>query len=68
LEVAARKVPGDPQGRTYAQVIAERQFEAALKGSTAAARAIADCIQGKPRRRVEVTRYHDFLAGLTEAG
>jgi hypothetical protein len=58
-------VPGDQQGCTYAQAAAERQFEAALKGSTAAAREIADRIEGKPQQRIEMTHQDDFLAGRT---
>ena len=63
LEVAARTVPGDSQGRTYAQAAAERQFRAALKGSTSAIREIADRLEGKPQQRIEVTNVEDFLAG-----
>ena len=63
LEVAARKAPGDPQGRTYAQAAAERQFRAALKGSTSAIREIADRLEGKPQQRIEMTNVEDFLAG-----
>jgi predicted aspartyl protease len=35
------------QGRTYAQLAAEGQFEAAIKGKTDAAREIADRLEGK---------------------
>jgi hypothetical protein len=65
LEVAARTAPGDPQGRTYAQAAAERQFRAALKGSTSAIREIADRLEGKPQQRIEMTNVEDFLAGRT---
>jgi hypothetical protein len=63
LEVAGRTVPGDSQGRTYAQAAAERQFRAALKGSTSAIREIADRLEGRPQQRIEVTNVEDFLAG-----
>jgi len=63
LEVAGRTVPGDSRGRTYAQAAAERQFRAALKGSTSAIREIADRLEGKPQQRIEVTNVEDFLAG-----
>lgn len=65
LEVAGRTVPGDQQGRTYAQAAAERQFGAALKGSTSAIREIADRLEGKPQQRIEMTHQDDFLAGRT---
>jgi hypothetical protein len=46
-DLAEQKYPGDPQGRTYAQVAAEGQFNAAIKGKTDAAREIADRLEGK---------------------
>jgi hypothetical protein len=48
------KVPGDPQGRTYAELLAEAQFWAAIGGATTAAREIADRLEGKSLQRVEV--------------
>jgi len=45
--IAEQKYPGDPKGRTYAQVAAEGQFNAAIKGKTEAAREIADRLEGK---------------------
>ena len=44
----AEKVPGDKQHRTYAQKIACRLVEAALRGSVSAAALIADRVEGKP--------------------
>jgi hypothetical protein len=41
------EVPGDPKGRTYAELIAEGQYTAASKGKTDAAREIADRLEGK---------------------
>jgi len=41
LKLAVQKVPGDPRGRTHAEVLAERLFKAALSGSTAAIQEIA---------------------------
>ena len=46
-DVAEQKYPGDPKGRTYAQLAAEGQFNAAIKGKTDAAREIADRLEGK---------------------
>jgi hypothetical protein len=40
-------MPGDPKGRTYAQVAAEGQCKAAIKGKTDAAREIADRLEGE---------------------
>ena len=46
-KLAHKKVPGDPKGRTYAELIAEGQYTAAGKGKTEAAREIADRLEGK---------------------
>jgi hypothetical protein len=46
-DIAEQKYPGDPKGRTYAQVAAEGQYTAAGKGKTEAAREIADRLEGK---------------------
>jgi hypothetical protein len=46
-DMAEQKYPGDPEGRTYAQLIAEGQCKAAIKGKTEAAREIADRLEGK---------------------
>ena len=40
-------MPGDPKGRTYAQLAAEGQFNAAIKGKTDAAREIREALEGK---------------------
>jgi Family of unknown function (DUF5681) len=52
--LARCKVPGDPEGRTYAERLAEAQFWAAIGGATAAAREITDRLEGKSLQRVEV--------------
>ena len=52
--LARCKVPGDPQGRTYAELLAEAQFWAAIGGATSAAREITDRLEGKSLQRVEV--------------
>jgi hypothetical protein len=46
-DIAEQTYPDDPKGRTYAQVAAEGQFNAAIKGKTDAAREIADRLEGK---------------------
>lgn len=43
----AEQVPGDKRGRTYAQKIAARLVEAALRGSVSAAALIADRCEGR---------------------
>jgi hypothetical protein len=45
--VAEQKYPDDPEGRTYAQLIAEGQCKAAIKGKTDAAREIREALEGK---------------------
>lgn len=61
-DLAEAKVPGDKKGRTYAQVLAEAQFRAAIKGKTEAAREIANRIEGKVERaqRVEIVSNDPF--------
>lgn len=66
LKLAAQKVPGDPRGRTYAEVLAERLLKAALRGNVAAFREIANRVEGEPQQRIEVT--HHFVSRRTEAG
>jgi hypothetical protein len=46
-KLARKKVPGDPKGRTYADLVAEGQYASARKGKTDAAREIADRLEGK---------------------
>ncbi len=41
------KAPDDPEGRTYGELLAAGQFEAAIKGDTRAAREITDRLEGK---------------------
>ena len=56
--------PGDPAGRTYAEVVAAILIEiACMEGSAAvhAASEIADRIEGRSRRQVEIA---DFAAEL----
>ena len=46
--------PGDPEGRTYAEVIAGKLVESAALGEVACAREIADRTEGKPRQMLDV--------------
>jgi hypothetical protein len=46
-DIAEQKYPDDPEGRTYAQLIAEGQCKAAIKGKTDAAREIREALEGK---------------------
>ena len=46
-DIAEQTYPGDPEGRTYAQLIAEGQCKAAIKGKTDAAREIREALEGK---------------------
>ena len=50
----AQTVPGDPQGRTFAEVIAFQLCVAAAKGDVTAARELADRVEGKPRQALDV--------------
>jgi hypothetical protein len=50
--------PGDPAGRSYAEVVAENLIEIACgegPGAVHAANEIADRIEGRPRQSIEVT-------------
>jgi len=46
-------VPNDPEGRTWAELIAEAQVRDAVRGNVQAAREIADRTEGKPRQAIE---------------
>jgi hypothetical protein len=45
--MADQKFPGDPKGWTYAQLTAEGQYKAAIKGKNDAAREIREALEGK---------------------
>ena len=53
-EVLAQPIPGDPEGRTYAQKIAHVLAEKAAKGDLRAAQELADHVEGRPRQAVEI--------------
>lgn len=50
----AQVVPNDPQERTYAEVIAELMCKRATQGDVAAAREVADRVEGRPRQALDV--------------
>jgi Ni/Co efflux regulator RcnB len=50
----AQPVPKDPEGRTYAEVIARLVCNEAVNGNVAAAREIADRTEGKPKQAIDV--------------
>src|SRR5262245_53752211 len=53
-EQLAKVIANDPEGRTFAEVIAETMIYAAARGNRGAAREIADRVYGKPRQQVDV--------------
>src|SRR5580693_10090407 len=46
-------VPNDPEGRTWAELIAEGQVRDAVRGNVNAAREIADRTEGRARQAIE---------------
>jgi hypothetical protein len=53
-EVLAKRVPDDPEGRTYAQAIAQVLADLALEGDILAARELTDRAEGKARQSIEL--------------
>lgn len=51
----AELVPGDKQGRNYAELITDALFAAARRGNVAAFEAIADRTEGKPAQAIAVS-------------
>ena len=51
----ARVDPNDPEGRTYAEILAERMRERASSGDVAALREMADRTEGKPRQTLSLS-------------
>jgi hypothetical protein len=47
-------VPNDPEGRTWAELIAEAQIRDAVRGNVQAAREIADRTEGRARQAIEI--------------
>jgi hypothetical protein len=52
----ARPFPGDQQGRTYAQVIADRTVELAAEGRIDAIKEITDRTEGRSKQTIDVSR------------
>jgi len=50
----ARPVPDDPEGRTYAEVIADKLAQKALAGDIRAAQELADRAEGKAHQSIAV--------------
>jgi hypothetical protein len=53
-ELLAQPVPNDPEGRTYAEAIAQTLGEKALAGDIRAAQELADRAEGKARQAIEI--------------
>jgi hypothetical protein len=53
-ELLAKPVPDDPEGRTYAEAIAQSLAEKALAGDIRAAQEIADRAEGRARQSIEI--------------
>ena len=60
-EVLVQPVPGDPEGRTYAEKIARMFAEKSAEGDIRAAQELADRAEGRPRQALEIehTRLRD---------
>jgi uncharacterized protein DUF5681 len=52
----ARPFPGDPQGRTYAQVIADKAVELAAEGRIDAIKEVTDRTEGRSKQTIDVNR------------
>lgn len=50
----AQAYPDDPEGRTYAEVIADKIVMSAATGEVSSAREIADRTEGKPRQALDI--------------
>jgi len=57
-------VPDDPQGRTYAQVIADELVRAAMRGNPECFRALSDRTEGRPTQPVAVTTSESTLTNF----
>ena len=53
-ELLASLLPNDPKGRRYAEAIAEKLAERALKGDIRAAQELADRAEGRARQSIEI--------------
>jgi hypothetical protein len=55
-ELLASPLLDDPQGRTYAEAIAETLAQKALAGDIRAAQELADRAEGRPRQSLEIEK------------
>src|SRR5262249_6835801 len=53
----ASAIPGDPESRSYAEAIADKLAQLALKGDIRAAQELADRAQGRPSQMAPPTEY-----------
>ena len=53
-DLLSRNIPNDPQGRTYAEAIAEALVEKAVAGDIRAAQELADRAEGRARQSIEI--------------
>jgi hypothetical protein len=60
-------VPGDADGLTFAQKIAQTLAKRALRGDVDAARALADRAEGKPIQAIDLQNNEDRLQQLLDA-
>ncbi len=63
-DILGQLVPGDPEGRTYAEIIALGQAREAIKGKTQAASEIGDRTEGKARQAIDITTSENPLDRL----
>jgi hypothetical protein len=66
-EVLALPVPGDPQGRTYAEMIAATLAGKAVEGDIKAAQELADRAEGRARQSIDIehTRLSDAFERMS---
>jgi hypothetical protein len=53
-DMLGKLVPGDPEGRTYAEAIAQVLADKALSGDIRAAQELIERAEGKPKQSVEI--------------
>lgn len=58
-DILEAQIPDDPDGRTFAQAIAQAMLQDALLGDVKATREITDRVEGKPKQTVELTNPTD---------
>ena len=60
-EILLSTIPGDPFGRTVAEVIAQSMAHSALAGNVSAASELADRTEGRPPVAIDVTEHNPLL-------